>query len=163
MTVPSHASQSRHTEDDMNNEAPLLSEDGRDFLAGKINADKYVGMARDVAAARARRDLYYQMRERRHTRKSVALIGLFLVAISYTALGVVTLVSSPKGLGLTLAAFVTAGLTGLAAFAYRLYRGDGKRPTQGRQFSLTVILVGLIDRTIDHLDWFADHEIRRKS
>jgi hypothetical protein len=148
LVIPNQTRQSNHPEDDATNEAPLLSDDGRDFLDGKIDADEYVGMARDIAAARARQDLYdYYLRYRRRRRRTTALVGFSLATIAYAILGVATIVSGQGG-ALSVAAFITAGVAGLGAVSYGLYRDGGEHIHPNMRSGLVNAIDELVDRFV---------------
>jgi hypothetical protein len=150
MALSNQAKRANRPQDDTTSEAPLLSDDGRNFLAGKIGADEYVGMARDVAAAQARKDFNYRLRERRIHMRKTGLVGLLAVTIAYVILGLVTLLSAGKGIALPIAAFITGGFTGLVALSYGRHRQHG-------------LIIGLLNHLLERSDWATDHNPRNGS
>jgi hypothetical protein len=104
-------------------EAPLLSDDGRKFLDGKINAEVYAEMVHRAAAAHARLELSTYLKERRRVRRGTVLTILVGAATAYAILGVVTL-GSKDNVALSALAFSTAGLTLVISAFYRWFRDD---------------------------------------
>ncbi len=111
MTISSRTNRSDNLQEDSTNVAPLLSEDGRDFLDGRINAEKYVTSARYTAALQARRDVY--TRTRRHS-GLVRIFAFALGTLAYAALGIVTL-TSEKNASTAIIAFATSGISLITA------------------------------------------------
>jgi len=97
-------------------DVPLLSEDGRQFVDGEINAEDYIKIAWRAASELAERDLDRHLPYRR-LRLGVQVV-LAIVGIAYAILGIVSFTStSNQGIG-----SVALGTSGAAIIAAALTR-----------------------------------------
>jgi hypothetical protein len=100
-------------------ETPLLSDTGREFLDGKVDAEAYVERARDVAVHKVRQEMYQTIvGQRRRFRRRIALGGLIIAIIGYALLGVATSFSSKDHGNVAIIAFGTASVIAIFVVAY---------------------------------------------
>lgn len=108
MTISSERAERAKAPGQAKDEAPLLSTEGREFLAGKVDADKYLDRVRAHAAEEAERDLSRAIDRGRGLRRRIALIGLSIATGSYAALGLGTLLFSHDNIGIAIVSCFTA-------------------------------------------------------
>jgi hypothetical protein len=98
------------TDGHTNDETPLLSPAGRDFLDGKLDAEVYVGRARDIATEKARRELNITIdKEDQRGHRRIGLAGGAVATIAYALLGVYSFAfktGSAVAIGASATAFV---------------------------------------------------------
>lgn len=95
---------------------PLLSDDARAFLDGKLDAPRYVQMTRRTTTARARREFYKPSAYPPLKRLSSSIF--FFAAVAYAGLGSALAFSSVQGSLIVFATAVTSALIGVR-FRYR--------------------------------------------
>jgi hypothetical protein len=83
---------------------PLLSQAGRDFLDGDIDAEHYMAQRRLRAIEKAKQEITAQSRER----SRYIPLGAIGIAVGYLALSVVSF--SARGIGLGAVALLTGGV-----------------------------------------------------
>jgi hypothetical protein len=119
MSVTQHDS----TRDDTNWETPLLSEEGRDFLAGKIDAEEYIrdGRRRVQDLAVRQVDEHVHFRSSRRFRAMLLALGF----IAYGFLAVQSLIQGTDATTGVLAA-ATSILMGVAAIVVFAHLRQGR-------------------------------------
>jgi hypothetical protein len=117
----SETSETRGLHEPKSSVSPLLSAEGKDFLAGRIDARKYVEMARRDAAIQAQREFDVDVTRRSYRRTSSPI--LFLAALAYATFGIVSLVWDHVTVGIF--AVITAAILGpVGGFFYSHYRQE---------------------------------------
>jgi hypothetical protein len=111
-----------YNETDDAGEVPLLSDDGRSFLDGKIDAEVYIENSTRDAAEHAKRDLSIYLRQRRRHRSGL-LVVLAIAAVAYGVLGIVSLATKGQG-GFSAIALSTSFAAILVTFLTSLHNGD---------------------------------------
>jgi hypothetical protein len=110
-----------------NDETPLLSRAGRDFLDGKLDVEVYVERARGVASEKAKRDIYLAIaKDDQKRRRRVALTGFLPVTIAYAVLGIYSF-ASKTGAIVTVGAATTALVAAFVTFDYGRHADIFKR------------------------------------
>lgn len=132
-----HQSKVRRSDDE---DVPLLSEDGRKFVDGNIDAEDYIQSARRKATEIAERDLDRHLPQRRPLRLSV-LIVLIIAALAYAVLGVVSF-GSRGNESVGPVALITSGCVIVAAVLTRYLDGGKHRGTM-MSSHLSQVLTGL--------------------
>jgi hypothetical protein len=105
--------------------SPLLSEEGKDFLAGRINAKQYVEKARRDAAIQARREFDVNVARRSYRRTTSPI--LFLAALVYAIFGITYLALGHLAVGI--GAVITAAILGsVSGWFHGHYRQESAEP-----------------------------------
>lgn len=108
MSVASATDEAGEVREPRSSVSPLLSAEGKDFLAGKIDAREYVEMARHDAAIQAQREFDEDISLRSYRQTSSPI--LFLAALVYAIFGVVSFALGQVTVGIV--AVVTAAILG---------------------------------------------------
>jgi hypothetical protein len=99
---------------------PLLSDDAKGFLDGKIDALRYVQVTRRTTTDEARREFYGPSAYPRLRRLSSSIF--FFAAVAYAGLGAALASSNVQG---SFIAFATAGISALVGLRFR-YRNTNR-------------------------------------
>lgn len=153
MALPSKEGEVPGVGEASTSEAPLLSDDGRDFLSGKMAADKYVDATRNAAAEHATRDFDKLFRERLRQGRGGIIIGLSGATLAYAALGLVTLVSKRTSTAFSVVVLTTAAFAALIALSYSRHRDGAYSSGSGRgarRALLDLVIVDALRHLLQH-------------
>lgn len=124
MVLPDNRNSAGGVLDEQTAEAPLLSDEGKKFLDGEIDAEEYVADARRLAVARARLELaLYLAQQRRRRLRVTAFTFLILTSVAYLILGIATVLGAARSSDsafVSIVAFSTAGVTVVVTILYAL-------------------------------------------